>query len=453
MTDAESPPGESSPVLVSRTDVGPIAQSLGKAHYSYGFAQRAFSQMLAVNGVPVRLVVNPEQFKTPDYAQAHQIAAGQRLHLIFRSTADIRPIRGAYNVACFAWEFETLKADGLPEEYIVEDQVRMLRTCDEVWTPCRFTERVLRLYGVSRVRVIPAPIAAKPQTRPARRTAFDDFGLFEATPLVSSSAGDEAFFNRLTEEHAGPLGSQPRVRRVLETGGTVFLTVCNPYDKRKNLASLIEGFLLATQGRDDVVLIAKLVTSGMFEPPAGYLFHQIRVLFGIPHCLKEESIVLMSGHLSDAEMDSLYGASDFYVCTSMAEGQNLPLMEAMSAGCVPVSTSNTAMTDYVRPDNAIIIEEGRYSGLISGLAGDVAGKRLTIDYADRYQVAAAIGRALELDDQARAAKAEAARRTITQGYSPEVVYDRMAKALAAVRPELALPAWSPGAQPVKASAT
>ena len=433
--------------MFSLTNVGPLSQSLGKAHYSYGFAARAFASMFKLNDVSTRTVVNPEQFKTEEYAGAHGISSAEHLHLIFRSTAEIRPIAGAYNVTCFAWEFEWLKGDGLADEYVVEDQVRMLKACDEIWTPCRYTERVLRLHGLSRVRVIPAPIVPKPVFRPQRDDAFYELNQLEATPLVSSSAGNEAFFKALANEYVAPLGSHRRMRQVMNQSGKIFLTVCNPYDKRKNITSLIEGFLMATRAREDVVLIVKLVTSGMFEPPAGYLFHQIRVLFGIPHCLKEESVILMSGHLSDDQMNSLYGGSDFYLCSSIAEGQNLPLLEAMSAGCVPVSTRNTAMADYITADIAVVIDEGRYSGLISGLAGDVTGKRMSIDYADRYQVAAAVAQALELDAQTYAEKSAAARSAVTEGYGPKVVYERIVKALASVRPALALPAWTAGAEP------
>ena len=442
MTEATETAAPPRTVLVSRTDVGPLSESLGKAHYSYGFAARAFTDMFEQNGVPISCVVNPEHFKTNTYAEVHELESGRHLHLMFRSTAEIRPIAGAYNIACFAWEFEVLKADGLPDEYVVEDQVRMLRACDEVWTPCRFTERVLRQYGVSRVRVIAAPIAPRPIVRPTRESAFRELALFESTPLVSSSAGDQAFFEALAEQYVAPLGAHQRVRRAMAEGGKIFLTVCNPYDKRKNVAAMIEGFTMATQGRDDVVLVAKLVTSGMFEPPSGYLFHQMRVIFGIPHCIKEEGVILMSSHLSDDQMDSLYGAADFYLCTSIGEGQNLPLMESMSAGCVPVSTANTAMADYLTPHNAIIVDEGRYSGLISGLAGDVAGKRLTTNYADRYQVAAAVQKALELDSEAYAQRSSAARASITQGYSPQVIYERITKALTSSRPDVAPPPWA-----------
>src|SRR5690606_16655141 len=126
--------------------------------------------------------------------------------------------------------------------------------------------------------------------------------------------------------------------------------------------------------------------SGMFEQPAGYLFHQMRAIFGNPHCLHEESVVLFSGFLPDDQLSHLYRLADFYVCTSIAEGQNLPLMEAMVHGCVPISVTNTAMADYVTADNAVTVAEGVYRGLFSGLASDVARSRINISYSDRYQI-------------------------------------------------------------------
>ena len=68
-----------------------------------------------------------------------------------------------------------------------------------------------------------------------------------------------------------------------------------------------------------------------------------------------ERVLLTTDALSRAEMDCLYEAAAFYVCTSNAEGQNLPLIEAMGHGVVPVSVNHTAMRDYVTPENAIVI--------------------------------------------------------------------------------------------------
>jgi len=432
------------PILISRPRIGGHAGALGKAHYSYAFAADKFVDMFANRHVPVRTIDAPEQFKSPAYAELAGLDGGEHLHLIFRSTEDIRTIPGAYNVACFAWEFEALKQEGLPEESILKDQVRMLKSCQEVWTPCTYTKTVLADHGIDNAHVIPAPIATPEGRRGDAATNFADLAARESVPLVSRSSGVEEVYEKLARRHAAPLGQNAKLRRAIETR-QLFLTICNPYDKRKNLATMIEGFLLATEGNDDAVLLIKLVTSGQFEMPSGYLFHQLRVIFGNPHCLHEDRIVLFSGFLSDAEMSALYRSADFYVCTSIAEGQNLPLLEAMVHGCVPVTVRNTAMADYVTSDNAVIIEDRRFSGLQSGLAGHVAQTRLTIDFADRYAVADAIDRSMALTADQRATKADAAAQTVRQLFSPRQVFKRLTERLEAVRsnlvPKAAEPMW------------
>lgn len=419
------------PVLISRPNQLQRAASLGKAHYSYGFAADNFVRMLQGHGIAVREIESPEQLKNPLFAEQSGLGTDEHLHLIFRSTEDIRTIPGAYNVACFAWEFDRLKDDGLPEESVLDDQVRMLRTCQEVWTPCSYTHRLLLAHGIANAHVIPAPIASPAPLRGA--AGLGDLGLMQCTPLVTQSSGDEAAFQRLAQTHATLLESQDRLSKAL-AAKRVFLTVCNPYDKRKNLATEIEGFLMATRDVDDAVLLVKLVTSGIFEQPAGYLFHQMRVIFGNPHCLHEESIVLFSGFLSNAQMARLYSLADFYVCASIAEGQNLPLLEAMAQGCVPVSVRNTAMADYVDEENAVVIEEGRYSGLISGLASDAARSRLDITFSDRYQIADAVTAALALSVEEREIKAQGARDAVSSGFSDDHVFTAISERLAKTRP-------------------
>lgn len=422
------------PVLVSLPTVGPRAESLGKAHYSYGFAAEAFQRMFTQMNVDVRPIEAPEQFKSAGYASTNDFAEGRHLHLIFRSTEQIRPIVGAHNIACFAWEFDALKHDGLPTESILHDQVAMLATCDEIWTPCSYTKAILAGYGLEQVHVIPAPIGIPEPEAGPRHAHLRSIELLESVPLVTRSSAGQEDFVQMAERHSAPLRAQPRLQRAIRDG-QVFLTVCNPYDSRKNLAALIEGFLMATQDRHDCVLVVKLVTSGQFGSPAGYLYHQMRVLFGNPHCLHEESVVLFSGFLTNEEMAALYNSADYYVSASIGEGQNLPLLEAMAHGCVPVSVANTAMADYISDNNAVVIADRRFRGMVSGTAGDVAGVRLTVPFADRFDVARAVTAALGLNDDEKDAKRQNARASVARLFSPEAVFEAVTARARSIMPD------------------
>ena len=69
-----------------------------------------------------------------------------------------------------------------------------------------------------------------------------------------------------------------------------------------------------------------------------------------------DNIVICNASLSGDELNALYELTDFYLCTSHAEGQNFPLQEAMALGVVPISVRHTAMADYITTGNAIVLE-------------------------------------------------------------------------------------------------
>lgn len=426
-------------VLVSSPTRPHGTAALGQTHYSYGFAARNFSVMFRDRGVRVHSIEHPEQFKSSTYAATEGLEDGRYLHVVFRSTEDIRPIPGAYNVAHFAWEFPVLKDRSRADELILLEQTHMLRLCDEVWVGSHYTRDVLNAHGITNAHVIPSPVfPAPPAPDGGKAGAWARLAHVESAPLVSFSTNfqgtgfevdQEEDYVRLAERYARPLGRQPALRRALEVGGDVFVSVLNPYDRRKNLANMIEGFLLGTADRPDSVLVVKLATSGVVEHPAGYLFHQIRLIFGRPHCIHEDRVILVGGYLTDEEMAALYYGADFYVCTSIGEGQNAPLLEAMAYGSVPVSVQNTAMADYINEENAVLIEEASYPGLLSDLAADVAGRHFPVNFCDRFQIASAVAAARDLSHEARAAKAAAARRQVEAEFSPDVVYARVLERL------------------------
>ncbi len=436
-------------IFYSRPQTRGGERALGQTHYSYGFAARYFLDLLSSRGLELLEVSAPEQFKSRTFARTlgQGIDDAAHPHLIFRSTEDIRPIPGAYNIACFAWEFEVLSGPASGQEAVLESQTSMLSTCQEIWTPSRYAQRVLLAHGLANVHVIPAPMPiparadAAVEGRPkAKRAAWAKLANVPSIPLVSFSsnfvthyeADLEQDYERLARDKTSPLGEQPALNWVLEGGGTVIVTVCNPYDRRKNLANLIEGFLLAAVDRDDVVLVVKLATSGVVETPAGYLYHQLRLLFGRPHCLFEEKVVLVGGYLETEQMEALYAGADFYLCTSVAEGQNLPLLEAMAMAVAPITVANTAMSDYIDDEVAVVVPERRFEGLLTQMAADGARRRYGSSLSDRFQIGHAIRRALAMPQAAREAMGAAAKARITLLFSPDEVFTRIRARLDAI---------------------
>ena len=215
-------------------------------------------------------------------------------------------------------------------------------------------------------------------------------------------------------------------------GPTIYLSVLNPEDFRKNLDALLRGFHYFSVEHPEALLIVKVLTSAT-------RFHLLDVMSDvIPHkldsgtVLSSANIVVFNSYLSESQMDALYDLADFYLCTSLAEGQNLPLLEAMAHGTGPVTTANTAMADYIDAGNAVIIQDRRVPNDMQHLAGTIAGRPFEIHRCDTADVHAALRASWALSGAERAAMAASGRATVRDRYSYEAVWPRIEERLTAL---------------------
>src|SRR5208337_582055 len=95
------------------------------------------------------------------------------------------------------------------------------------------------------------------------------------------------------------------------------------------------------------------------------------------------------------DLTSLYQAAEFYVCTSAAEGQGLPLQEAMAAGLVPISPAATAMEDYIKEDHAIVMQP-KPAPIPLRVAQDYGLSDLSWNLVDYREVVSGLTRAVAL---------------------------------------------------------
>ena len=142
--------------------------------------------------------------------------------------------------------------------------------------------------------------------------------------------------------------------------------------------------------------------------------------------------MLIGGYLTDLEMSNLMNGSDFYLCASIAEGQNIPILEAMYHGCLPISTRNTAMADYLTDENCVVVPERRFPRPVSGLAADVSTRRYSVDFADRFSIASAISVALSLTPAEIRRRAKSARMVVAERFGVEAVAPRVLRRLAEI---------------------
>jgi glycosyltransferase involved in cell wall biosynthesis len=240
----------------------------------------------------------------------------------------------------------------------MNDYVHVLGMVSEVWVGCTYTKRVFEAHGLSNVVVLPAPIAVTGKARGFPRQpnlAFHRIG------SLRLSRENIAMYVERGDPSKLDTGTLLHTEECSLGGGRVFLSIFNPGDPRKNAAALILGFqeFIQRSKRHDLLII-KLVLDGSkgslrraLSEHLPKFFDEIGVPFSFVDC---PNIMVVRDQLSAEEIAMLYQAADFYVCASGAEGQGLPVQEAMAAGLVPVSTRETAMEDYVDAENAILMQ-------------------------------------------------------------------------------------------------
>jgi len=400
---------------------GILREQLGQQHYSYRFVEQKFVALFERLGLAPQLLPLPEAVK---HRLAWQALAGgppdEAVHVAFRSSENFRPVVGMPNVCHFAWEFPVLADARLPHQSIRQNQLHMLGLADEVWVPCRYTLEVLRAHGLANTHLVPTPVGSG--TEPCPRLPFAEAVARLAEVFILPLELSTGLHAREMAEVSGAaldLLGQHKAIRERRPDSRIFLLICNPGDLRKNLLNCIDGFLLGA-GPDDL-LIVKLLVPNKGDFMARALADHLAPLYHGRSCISAPQVACVTEYLSNEMMSALYSIADFYLSAPHCEGYNLPLLEAMAHGTVPVSNRNTAMADYIDEDNAVVIADAAYPGLIRGMAGDVAGRPYAVAVSSRFDIGRAVRTARRLDPGRRAAMAEAARETVRRGHSEAAV--------------------------------
>lgn len=335
---------------------------LGFAHYSYGSVCQKFLKLFKEGGMKSQEVVMPEIYANA--AHMNVLEGGSRpVHVAFKPYEEIRLLKGAANIAHVAWEFDKVpNFSELPYDHprrnnILNDYVHVLGLTSEVWVGCHYTKRIFEAHGLRNVQLMPAPIDTRPRDADDEAAAN---GLYKIGCLEFARKSIAACIESTGKPQLDN-STMFRADDCRASGGRVFFSVVNPGDPRKNIAVLFLGFqeYLRRTKRNDL-LIVKLVLDGSPQSLRTALAEQLPKIFdyaGVPLSFVDcANILLVPDRLSAEELAGLYRAADFYVCTSAAEGQGLPVQEAMAAGLVPISSAETAMADYIQPDHALVMQ-------------------------------------------------------------------------------------------------
>lgn len=305
--------------------------ALGKAHYSWKLISNLYIASLKKIGLDVVRLTRPEIYQHP-IAKSTIRAREDAIHLAVKPIEHLRPLPSSYNVFVCGWEFSEITAadDGSSP---FTNQKQMLSTADLVicWTD--FTASTLKIAGISNVLTLPPHI-------PFVAPDLDD-SLFARTFCVSL---DSTGGNKLA-----------RVKPLSEflsdaNGARLFFTVLNPHDKRKQFPKLISEFCQAQREGADCRLIVKVIVDNT-TTNVHNINDILRIHYGVSY--ECDDVVFIGDEFTPEEMSKLYRVADFYLCTSSAEGLNLPLVEALQQQCVAVTTLNTAMGSYLSSDDVV----------------------------------------------------------------------------------------------------
>lgn len=136
---------------------------------------------------------------------------------------------------------------------------------------------------------------------------------------------------------------QPRRQR--PRGGFTVLAMADGRSSltRKNPLGALECFKRAFAGAEDCKLVLKL------NAPTHVLKDLRKSAEGLPN------VEFLLHYLSDDEMDALYLKTDVLLSLHRSEGFGLPMREAMARGIPVVGTGWSGNTDFMSPDNALLV--------------------------------------------------------------------------------------------------
>ena len=332
---------------------------LGASNYSYGYVMRGYQRTLEKLGFTCRVIQNPEYM--PDMRSR---SARQAVHIGFYPPDAPRFLKGTYNIICIAWEFERLRSRAEVESYhAFSDAASMLGRADEVWAISEFGAEAVRRAGIPIVHAVSTPVSARSSygriARPPVSKILDlvasRLDRVQWVPLAIVPARQSRSSQHAENQKA------PLLNRFIEadedSAPILFLCVFNVHDFRKQIKPLVEAFVRLAQDHSNAYLLLKVscIDSDKLDINTMMLMEQISDPGEMTAPLVSKRVLMTTDALSRDEMNALNDIAAYYVCTSHAEGQNLPLIEAMGSGVVPISVDHTAMRDYISTDNAIVI--------------------------------------------------------------------------------------------------
>ena len=337
----------------SETTALTVAARLGRAEYSYYFVLRSFMPLLEKIGLVIP-IADPARDADRIFHKARE--QGQECLLISFSP----PHRTAVNLDCptivvFAWEFDTL-----PNESWSSD-----RRDDWIWALHRIGRAIV--HSENTAEIVRAALGQDFPVISIPSPLWDKFSRFAHVPrggiagrstelAVRGTALDSQSLDFAIMRHDlnwfdfVVAARKLHANRTLSLSGTIYTSVFNPEDGRKNWTDMVACFCRTFAHEPGATLVLKLThhdgTLGMAM--------LVQLLWRLAPF--ECRVILIDGFLDDAAYAALVDATSYVVNTAHGEGQCLPLMEFMSAGKPAIAPPHTGMADYLSADCCFLID-------------------------------------------------------------------------------------------------
>lgn len=309
----------------------------GYAHYSYGFAMDSFYNTIKDNDNVFKFFAYPFRVGAVKTEVRHQ---KNPVGISFLPPDVSLLIPRLKNICVFAWEFDKLPIKSKENNGIFKkDYASALKNYDSVITLSSYSQNTLSDYGIES-HVLPSAVSEK-TVEPGE--SIDDLNCYGLNTVTNSYKQ----------------GTQTPLQDILRNSKyeNRFLYILNPHDIRKNFGNLVTAFVRFREDHPEAVLLLKMTAQGDLAKLQQTAFR--REFPSFPETVFE-NVYFIPEKLSDSKLQLLMNSCQNYVSPSRAEGQNLPLCEAMLSDMICIAPDHTSMSDYVTSDSAIILESNTW---------------------------------------------------------------------------------------------
>lgn len=338
-------------------------------HLSLGYASKRFFNLIKNNRLDVVEIEKSDVYRTADsiidlQSEKQELDQKKNKKIIHLSISDWKQLRlctvSEVNIAHLSWEQRDFFENPGNERY-GNDMLMTLSKFDRIWTCAEFITQALIKKGFKSVVTFPTPICSVRKKDGDTKKLEKEINknknrIFKIYMIRGPGSNYSDSTSEMQINGASELIQILRNKKETNKNhAKIFLTQGNLGDLRKNIFSVMIGFgLFAEEYKGEAYLIVKtssrtlrLIQDEMGGGAADY------IRWG---WWGSSKIIIIATDLTDEAQQQLYGIADFYICNPIAEGQNVPLQEAIQCGCLPVTPIHSAMSEYLEKDSVVVIE-------------------------------------------------------------------------------------------------